>query len=186
MVETQKTVSEIYTLLADNATGAISPRDLRDSFASWRPGHGQLYVAAADSGAVSFTDATTYVEVVAPTWTLSSGAYLFDQSDGNGRLTYTGVANAVAIVNVAVSMTSNASNEVTDWRLGKNGTSDVASEIDRKIGTGSDIGAMATQLITTVEQGDHLSLFVRNEDWTANETITINVANMIAWTIPAA
>ena len=183
MAETQRTSSEIYTLLANNTTGAISPTDLRDAFATWRPGHGQIYVAAAAAAAISFSDSTSYVEVTGPAWTLSSGAHLFDESGGNGRLTYTGADVSVHVA-ASISMTASNNNQITHWRIGKTGTDDAASEIQRKIGTAADGGSTAMHLITTLSTNDYLSLFVRNESWTASETVTLEVANLQCVTMP--
>lgn len=184
MAQTQRTSSEIYTLLANNTTGAISPTDVRDAFATWRAGHGQIYVPAAAAAAISFSDSTSYVEVTGPAFTLSSGAHLFDESAGNGQLTYTGAAAVTVHVAASISMTASNNNQITHWRIGVNGTADAASEIQRKIGTAADVGSTALHLITSLTNGDYLSLFVRNASWTASETVTLEVGNLQAVTMP--
>jgi hypothetical protein len=183
MADTQRSVSDILTLLADNTNQAISPQDMRDSFVTWRMGHGQLYVAAADAAAITIADTTNYVEATAPAWTASAGLHWFDESDGNGRLTYTGVADVVVHIAATVSFTVSGTNDVIHWRIGKNGTTDVASEVQVKIGTGSDVQSTAMHLVTTLSTGDHLSLFTRNA--TAVENVTLEVANLQAVTMPA-
>jgi len=110
------------------------------------------------------------------TWTLSSGAHLFDESDGNGRLTYIGVEPMAAHIACSISFTVAGSNDVTHWRIGINGTSDAASEAQRKVGTGSDVGSTALHLIADVTTGDHISLFARNA--TATDNITLETANL--------
>jgi hypothetical protein len=183
MAQTQRTVSEIYALGADNIGKAISPQDLRDALATWRPGHGQIYVAAADRAAINIVGVGAYVEVTAPAWTLSADGHLFDESDGNGRLTYIGVADVMVHIVCTVSVTCGADNQVTHWRLGKNATTDAASEIKRKIGTGADVGALAVITVQPMSTGDYVSLWCRNS--TAINDITVEVATLQAMTMPA-
>jgi hypothetical protein len=176
MADTQRTVSAILALLADNAAGDISPQDIRDAFVSWRMGHGQIYVAAADSGDITISDSVSYFEATAMTWTLSSGAHLWDESDGNGRLTYTGTVAMTCHIACTISYTCASSSQVLHWRIGKNGTTDEAGEVQDKIGTGTDVQSTAIHLITSVSNGDHISLFARNATSTAN--VTIEAANL--------
>jgi hypothetical protein len=165
MADTQQTWAAAIALAADNTTGAISPQDLRNIMTTLRMSHGQLYVAAADSGDITINNTSDYEEATAMTWTLSSGARLWDESDGNGKLTYTGTNPMTA-------------NQETHWRVGVNGTTDAASEVIRKTGTANDIGSTAIHLIVTVSNGDHVSLFGRNATSTAN--LTIEAANLQA------
>jgi hypothetical protein len=176
MADTQRTVAAILALLADNTTGDISPQDLRDFAVSWRPSHGQIHVPAAAAAAVTVSNTSTYYEATAPAWTLSSGAHLFDESAGNGRLTYTGAEPIRAFVACSLSMTVAGSNDVIHWRLGLNSTSDPASEVQRKVGTGSDVGAVAVHLLETMTNGDYVSLWVRNA--TASDNVTVEVASI--------
>ena len=60
MVDTQRSLSAIQTLFADNTAGAISPQDLRDAVETLRMGHGEIYVSS--TAATSFTDTTSYVD----------------------------------------------------------------------------------------------------------------------------
>jgi len=177
MADTQRTVATILSLLANNTAGAISPQDVRDFAVSWRNGHGQIYVAAADAAAITIANTNDYVEAtVAPAWTLSSGAHLFDESGGNGRLTYTGTQPMTAHIACSISMTCGSNLQLTHWRLGVNDTTDAASECQRKIGTGTDSGSTALHLITTVTTGDYISLWCRNS--TGANDVTLEVANL--------
>lgn len=174
MADTQRTVAAILALLADNSAADISPQDIRDFAVSWRNTHGQIYVSTP--AAVTISNTTNYFEVTAPTWTLSSGAHLWDESDGNGLLTYVGTEPMAAHIACSISFTVAGSNDVTHWRLGKNGTDDAASEIQRKVGTGADVGSSALHWITSVSAGDHISLFTRNA--TASDDITLETGNL--------
>lgn len=182
MAETQRTTAAVYSLLADNTSGDISPQDQRDGFATWRMGHGQMYVAAADAAAITVSDTSSYFEATNPAWTLSGGLHLFDESGGNGRLTYTGTAEVTCHIALSLSMTSASSNQVLHFRIGKSGTTDAASEIQRKVGTGTDVGALAMHLITNMTNGQYLSLWVRNA--TGANNITVETANLQAVTMP--
>jgi hypothetical protein len=182
MADTQRSVSAILALLTDNSNGQISEQDIRDAFVSWRNGHGQIYVAAGDAAAITISDTSSYFEATNPTWTLSSGAHFFDESGGDGRLTYTGIVPLVMHVACTISMTSGSNNQVTHWRIGKTGTTDEASEVQRKIGTGADVGSTALHLVTTLSTGDYLSLWVRNA--TGSNNVTLEVANIQAMTMP--
>ncbi len=183
MTQTQRSVAQIYALLADNITEDISPQDHRDSLETWRVGHGQIYVPAAASAAIVIANNTDYFEATAPAWTLSAGGVFFDESAGNGRLTYIGVADVMLHLACTISMTSGVNAQVTHWRLGKNAVTDGAAEVQRRIGTGSAVGSTALHLIESMSQGDYVSLWVRNS--TAANDITLEVANLQAVTMPA-
>ena len=173
---TQRTTAAIAALLADNSTALISPQDLRDALDSWRNGHGQIYVPAAAAAAVTISDTTSYFEATAPAWTLSAGGHMFDESGGNGRLTYIGNEPMTAHIALSMSMTVGGTSDITHWRIGVNGTPDEASEIQRKVGTGADVGALAAHLITTVTNGDYISVWCRNSSNT--DDITVETANL--------
>lgn len=183
MADTQRTFSEIIALLADNTTGNISAQDVRDAFTTVRMGHGQIYVPATDAATVTIGNTTDYFEATNPAWTLSTGAHWFDESAGNGRLTYTGTADVW--VHIACSLSfSGAPNDTLHWRIGKNGTADPASELQRKVSTGGDVGSTAMHLITSLSTGDYLSIFCRNE--TAAVSPTLEACNLQAVSMPAA
>jgi hypothetical protein len=169
MPDIQRTLATLATLLADNATGEISPQDLRDMLQSLRNGHGELFIADGDGAAITISDTTNYFEATASTWTLNSVGHLFDESAGNGRLTYTGVTTVNVQVDAVVSF-EGGQNDVYHWRLGVNGTSDSNGESIRKLGTGGDIGPSVCSLMTSLDPGDYVSLWVRDETDTANAT----------------
>jgi hypothetical protein len=146
-------------------------------------GHGQIYVPAAASAPIIINNTDDYFEAIDPAWTLSADPHFFDESSGNGRLTYIGLAPVTLHIACTISMTSGNNNQVTHWRLGKNAVPDEASEVQRKIGTGADVGSTALHLIEAMSQGDYLSLWVRNASG-AND-VTLEVANLQAMTMPA-
>jgi hypothetical protein len=183
MADTQRTTSAALALLADNTQGNISPQDLRDGFVTYQMRHGQIYVAAADSGAVTISDTTNYFEMNSgPTWTLTSGAHDFDMSAGNGRLTYTGTADVWMHCALSLSFTTAQNNRLLHVRLGVSGTTDAASEAQRWVSTGSDVGSTAVHLVARLTNGDYVSAFLRNA--TNADNATVQVCNLQVVTMP--
>jgi hypothetical protein len=181
MADTQRTLTALMTLLADNTAGAISPQDVRDLVATVRARAAQISVPLAAAAAITISDTTSYFECTAPTWSLGP-ADSFDQSDGNGRLTYIGTVAVMLHLACTVSFSSASNNQQLHLRLAKNGTTDATSEVVRKVGTGADVGSAALHLIVSVAANDHISLWVRNATSAAN--ITIQAANLQAVTMP--
>lgn len=182
MAETQRTISDLQTLLADNTSGDISPQDSRDVMETLRAGHAEIYIATP--AATTFTDSTSY-EVVAGTWALSSGAYNWTM-DVNGQLKYTGVANRMVHIAVSISMSSSANQMIPYVAVAKNGTRLVPSTIIRKMGSAGDIGSTALHAFTSVATDNYLEIIVRNSTWTAAQTITLDTANLFVMDMAAA
>ena len=180
MAESQLTTAAALAALADNTDGDISPRDVRDQFTTLRMGMGQMFVPATAAAAVTISDTSSYFEATNPAWTFSTDGYLFDEVS-NGRLRYTGTVPVMAHIACSVSMTmSVGTNQVTHFRLSLNGTTDPASEVQRFVGTGSDVGSTALHLVETLTAGDYISLWVRNS--TGSNDVTIECANLQAVT----
>lgn len=176
MADTQRSISDILTLLADNTSGAISPQDHRDEVVTMRAGHGEIYVSTP--AATSFSDDTSYV-MGAGTYTLSSGAHNWAMST-NGQLKYTGVADRMVHIAASMSMSSSASNMVPYVAVYKNEAILTPSIIIRKLGAASDIGSSALHAFTTVSTNDYLTIRIRNSTWTTSQTITLETCNLFA------
>lgn len=183
MADTARTIAAMASLLADNSSGAISAQDIRDLMETLHPGHGELYVSSAS--ATSFSDSTTYVPA-AGTWTLSSGGHNWDESAGNGKLTYTGTPNRVCHIASSFSIISSANSQVIYTAIAKNGSNITPSIVSRKIGTGADVGAVALHATTTVSTGDYLTVQLRNSSWTSAQTVTLNEGNLFVMSMPTA
>jgi len=184
VADTQRTIAAVMALLADNTTADISPQDLRDAIESLRPRFGRIYVLPAGSAAVVIPDTVNYVEITSPTWTLDANALDVDESDGNGKLTYTGAADVVAHVTAHLSLTSASNNQDVHFRVAKNGTTLPESEAIYKILQGADATGVALETIVALSTGDHLSLAVRNA--TGANNITVENAGLQILTHPAA
>ena len=169
MVDTQRSLSELQTILADNTTGDISPQDLRDFLISMKNPCGGLYVTTP-AGTVIGTPGT--YELVAGTTAQSdeSSLYLVTASSA-GRLTYTGTKDMHFHVVCTLSLTCTQNNRTLSVRILKNGTTPlVHSTANLRIGTGSDIRFMAVHADTMLMQNEYLEAQVTDE--TGTSTIT--------------
>lgn len=178
MADTQRSLAAIIALLANNTAGDISAQDMRDVVETLRMRAGQLSIPEVAAADVVITDTTTYFEVTAPAWTAFAGNDGFDESDGNGRLTYIGVADVMLHVACTVSVSCASVNQVLHIILAKNGTVDDASEVILKLGTGGDQRSTALHLIASVASGDHISVKIRNA--TSATNVRFECANLQA------
>lgn len=169
MADTMRSLATLATLLADNSTGDISPQDLRDGLlATVQPGHGEIYVSSPV--ATTFGDTSTWVQV-AGSYAISSPATNWAMTQ-NGRLYYTGAADRVLHIAMSISMTADNNNQVTNFGVGKDGTILTPSIIQRKIGTGADVGSTAAHAFTTISNGSYIAAMCRNTTSTASVTAT--------------
>jgi len=171
MAQTQRSMSALFTLLADNTTRAISATDLRDAVESLRQREGESYISSAAATVVASTG--VYVKA-AGTSTLVAGAYEFDDDSGtDNRLMYTGAETVHCDVGAVISMTSVASNQVICFKIAKNGVVIDSSEVQRKVGTGSDVGALVCRASTDLDTGDYVELWVTNNTTSGNVTVEL-------------
>lgn len=94
-------------------------------------------------------------------------------SHSDNRLTYEGPEGRTFLVNVAYSVSASGATNST-MHLAKNDTPAV-SGIQRKIGTGGDIGAGAGSVLVTMKRGDYVELWVETDD---GDDLTIERAVM--------
>lgn len=177
MAETQRSIATMQTLLADNTGNDISAQDVRDLMETLHPGHGTIYVT---SDAATTPDNTSDYKDIAGTFTLEAHAYNWDMNT-NGQLRYTGAADRIVTVAANMSMLSASNNQVVHFRVAKNGTSIASSEIQRKIGTGSDIGAASCHTDVEMSTNDYITLQVRNETSTGTVTVEHSTISTTDW-----
>ena len=180
MADTARTISALKTIFADNITGAISPQDLRDLLESLRTGYGEMSITTATT--TTFSDATSFVDINATTFALSSSALNWAMAT-DGQLDYTGTPARLAVVTATFSMTGNT-NDVLHFAIAKNGTAITSTTVQRKLGTGSDVGAASATGIISIVNGDYITLQCKNTSWTASETVTIEALNLRVQDIP--
>ena len=173
MAQTMRSLSEVEALLADNTSGNISPTDLRDALiATVQPGHGEIYITTP--AATVLSDTSTWVDV-AGTYTLSANAMNWDMNT-NGQLRYTGAAGRVVHIAASCSFTVAGTNDIIEIEVAKNSVNLPASRVQRKVGTGSDVGSTALHGFTTVTTNDYITVEVRNI--TAAENVTFQTLNL--------
>jgi hypothetical protein len=106
---------------------------------------------------------------------LSAG---FTVDNTNKRVTYnSGMPTRVYRVTGSIGMTSSKSNEIAYFRLAKNGTTDADTTQERKIGTGSDVGALAIQGMFSLAPTDYIELHTTLGASTS-DTVTVEMLNL--------
>lgn len=164
---TQRTYSELVALFPDNTSGAISPQDIRDFLESVRTVHGSLNLV---------TPAATTINV-AGTYELINGVMVSGThnalmtADASGRLTYNGASERHFHIVASISMTSQNNNQTVGFRIARNGVSDPVTQIRRRVGTGSDVGAVAIHGDEVLSNGDYIEVFATNYTSTGSLTV---------------
>lgn len=139
---------------------------------SSRP-RGGLYASA--TGGVANTSGTPVK--AAGTYTLSGFEQNFDEPV-DGRLRYTGTNTETFEFICSFSLTSSVNNIIIKLFVAKNGTVIGASEQNRKVATGTDVGQMTTTWVTTLATNDYLEIFV--DSASGSPTITTKFAQLLA------
>ncbi len=138
-----------------------------------------MFVSSSSATTISATD--TFYDV-AGSWALSGGLAEHWGMTTNGRLEYRWAEDRFVLLVASVSMTSAASNVVTLWRFAVNGTSSVSSEVQRKISTGTDVGALAVVGSALLSAGDYVTLQVRNS--TSATDVTAETVDVVVLDFP--
>ena len=129
--------------------------------------HAGMYVSTAVETVIA--GASTPAKALGTT-TIGSVIQDFDMP-ANNRLRYLGHQTSHFWVTVALSMTSASNIQVLSLTIAKGGTPDASTTIERKVGTGSDIGAAAINGMFELAEGDYLELWVANETTGGNITV---------------
>lgn len=157
----------------------IGADDLAELRHSLRPGRAEMFVASA--GETTIAEANAFVDV-AGTWKLTPESAHHWAMSTNGQLKYTFSESRFVLLFASVSMTAGASNVVTKWRFAVNGSSSASSEVQRKVGTGSDVGALALVGSAILSAGDYVTLQVANATSSAN--VTADAADVVVMSFP--
>jgi len=169
MADTRRSLSALQALLADNQSGDISPQDVRDFVVSCGFPYGAYYLTSPTATAI--TGANAWIKAAGTT--TSTNIKEFTATDN--RLTYAGAAPVHIHCVSSVSFTCESNNQVVHLRVVKNGdetlTDSVASNLQRKVGTGTDVGAVAVHSDTMMSSGDYIELWVMNETSGADVTV---------------
>lgn len=168
---TQRSRSELDTLFADNDVGAITPAMLRDFAESVLPSTGALVF---DSGPAT-TIAVPGTFVKPGNTTTGNNLRRFTAADD--RLTYTGVVPADVVLQTTVSLESASNNQVLEAVFAVNGTP-MAETSGSRVAAGSDIQEVTVMVLTTLQPGDYVEVWVTNKTSTAD--VTIDAGQIIA------
>ncbi len=128
--------------------------------------YGGFYVSSAAASA----NITQTVYLILGGTTTALALNHFTHASPN-RLTYTGVSTKIFEIICSISFTSSQSNQIARFRVAKNGTSDANSEVARKLGTGTDIGALALIDEISLATNDYLEVYA-TLDVSSTDTIT--------------
>lgn len=171
MAQTERDMSLVQSLLADNTAGAISPQDLRDAIASLQ-GYGCLLLAGGGGGTTINSVGTSYVLVdVFDTITTQSSTANTSGVTCALSPTYalTFGSSGVYRVGFYASFSSSGNNKLVTFREHKNGVAQPV-EVDRFIATGSDTGVVSFEDIEVESAGDVIDLRVKIDTGTTNLT----------------
>lgn len=181
MVDTSRTVSDLTTNLFQDgqASGSITPQDLRDFIKTSQTKQGSMYVSSPASTTISVGG--TFVEG-AGTFTLSTvpTSNEFDMNT-NARLRYTGTPtiNVTCFAHISLEIDTAAIDKELAIYIAKNGTEIVGSQV---VGMSPATTVNSVQLSTTavasLATNDYLSVWVANNDSTDN--ITMRKAQIVA------
>ena len=167
MADTQRSTAYLLSTLFQDGqpAGSISPQDMRDLIVSI----GEVQYAGC--GVTGNTTET--VITVAGTFVKMAGVTAEESSSSNftlsdNRLTYIGAEDVIADVTSVLAITSPSSSQITVFCIAKGGVP-VGTQIHRKIGTGSDVGALSIATRVTLSTNDYV------EVWAANDTSTANI-----------
>lgn len=174
MADTQRSISDIITLAADNTTGAISAQDLRDIIKTLQPRYAAMYITSAAATTISV--AGTYYKAAGTT--TATNLHADFTMPASNRLQYNGAANIHAHVAVTADFTGGNA-KVIGARVAiggdATGTDAVASTTRHKTNTaGTDILSTALHFDTMMSTGNYLELWITNE----TDTTAVTIENM--------
>lgn len=146
-------------------------------WSSLNPAHavGGIYITS--QAATTISDTTNYFKL-AGTTVLNNVESTVNRIDmpANNRLRYTGTKTIKAIIVGTLSFQAASNNQLADVRIYKyddsagTGTTLVHTEIEHKIGTGTDTGSVALAGDCVMDQNDYLEIWVKNQTSTASLT----------------
>ena len=128
--------------------------------------YGGFYVSSAAASAAI----TQTVYVILGGTTTAFALNHFTHTSPN-RLTYTGVSTKVFDLICSISFTSSQSNQIARFRVAKGGTADANSEVARKLGTGTDLGALPLVHEISLATDEYIEIYA-TLDVSSSDTIT--------------
>jgi hypothetical protein len=167
VAETQRTITDLYTRLADQATGDISPEDVRDIVETLRVDHVQMYLSS--SAVTNVAVAGTFLKVAGTTALTADNRHF--SSPVSNRLQYDGAAKRLVYATANISFTSASPNKEMRFRWALGGVTIAASEI-RRYGASASVASCSCSVLSEMTTSQYLELFATNVTDTTDLTVT--------------
>jgi hypothetical protein len=153
MADTARSLSDLQALLADNATGDISPQDLRDFLVTSLGVYGGIYVS--DGAAAQGSIDTSYTKITGFAGDAASSDTTPDHTADTITIGVTGIYFVMA--NLSFSGTASVTFSVALYSQG------VEQDIHfaRTISTGGDVGAAGLSGLISLTAADVLDLRIK-------------------------
>lgn len=170
MAQTERDQVSVRALLADQATGDISPQDIRDALAS-AMGYGGMLLSVGGAPAVMNGVGTSFVlmdecdTISAQSSDVNTGGVVVELSP-NYRITMT--AEGIYRIDFWASFSSSAGNKLVTFRPHVNGAPGLV-EVDRDVAQ-NDTGVAAFSGIIPYSAGDYVDMRVKIDSGTTNLT----------------
>lgn len=166
---TERTTSAINALLADNSIGAISPQDLRDAIATAMGGYASLVLTANNAPATLSSVGTSYSVITQ--YDIVGAQSSDNNTSGSSASAASGLitigTTGVYLVTFSTSFSTSANNKLVTFRPHIDGSPGIV-EVDRAIGTGSDIGSASITGVVTYTAGQSVDMRVKIDAGTSN------------------
>lgn len=168
MTETTRSKATLLSQLPDNTSGLITPEHVRDIVATLAPPMGSFYFSSAVETVIANPNEWTKA---LGTTSLVTGMKV--NMPVNNRLVYTEAPDTHAHIAASLSMTAEGNQKVMGVCIAKNGVPIEHSKLQRKVGTGTDVGSTALHADIILSQNDYLELWVANHTDDTNITLTL-------------
>ena len=157
------------TVFADGqANGSITAEDMRDLIVSLMPAHGSASLAS-NATATTISVATTYY-AISGTFVVGGSPASVTESAAGGKMTYTGTIDRHFHIVANMDMTCASNSQILAFQWHLNG-SPISCGVNRKVGTGADVGAASVHADAMLSENDELELRVTNLTSTASVTV---------------
>lgn len=156
----------------------IGTETLASAFPKVQANFDELYTEAY--GSFYITTGLTNTANGTPAKLVGSGVTAENISSGfthatPNKLTYTGTATKVFKITADLTCTHTAQNAILTFSIAKNGTNITNSSIQRKVGTGGDIGALSMSWAVSLATNDYLEVYA---DSTEAGTTTVSLGSI--------
>lgn len=125
----------------------------------------------SNSAVTNITSANTWAKA-AGTTTFSAGSFGFSDGGTSNRLVYTGTAMKMFHIACTMSVKSTSSSSNLKAVLYKNGVPLNAGMVQTRMGSSSDIISTAIHVMTDMQNGDYLELWITNTLGSSDFTVT--------------